>query len=194
MRLVGFCLLIRKEVLEMIGGLDEGYKTGNYEDDDLCLRSCVAGYRNIIARDVFVHHFGSMTFRENSLDYSETMNVNRTYFLQKWTGIVHPGNNGTYSVHMEKSHQVEQLVRWGESAFNQGNVLRALKIFERALRIDPQNTETLNNLGVIQWELGDPNAAIETFRTVIKIKPDDPDALSNLSDAIDSGKNKIAST
>ena len=66
-------------------------------------------------------------------------------------------------------------------------MLRALKTFERALHIDPRNTETLNNIGVIQWELGDRNAAVETFQTVLMVKPDDPDALSNLSDAVTAG-------
>ena len=187
MRLVGFCLLVRKSVFDIIGGLDEGYKTGNFEDDDLCLRSCIAGYRNVIARDVFVHHFGSMTFKENAIDYSVTMKANRSYFLGKWEGIVYSCNDHEYRVHLDKRRQTEQLIRWGESAFSESNVLRALKIFERVLRIDPQNTEALNNIGVIQWELGDRNAAVETFQTVLTIKPGDPDALLNLSDAVAAG-------
>ena len=191
MRLVGFCLLIRKEVLEIIGGLDEDYKTGNYEDDDLCMRSCIAGYRNIIARDVFVHHFGSMTFKENSIDYSATMNANRSLFLEKWKDIIYSQKADEYHVRIEKNRQVEHLVRWGETAFCKGDILRAFKIFERALRIDPHNTEALNNLGVIQWELGDREAAVETFQTVLCIKPGDPDALSNLSDAVSAGAKEV---
>ena len=31
-----------------------------------------------------VHHFGSMTFKENAIDYSVTMKANRSYFLGKW--------------------------------------------------------------------------------------------------------------
>jgi len=187
MRLVGFCLLIRKEVIDVIGCLDENYLSGNFEDDDLCLRSSIAGYKNIIASYVFVHHFGSMTFKENAIDYSVTMKANRSYFLGKWEGIVYSCNDHEYRVHLDKRRQTEQLIRWGESAFSESNVLRALKIFERVLRIDPQNTEALNNIGVIQWELGDRNAAVETFQTVLTIKPGDPDALLNLSDAVAAG-------
>ena len=188
MRLVGFCLLIRKQVLDLIGGLDEGYKTGNFEDDDLCLRSSIAGYRNIIAQDVFVHHFGSMTFKENAIDYSSTMNANRAYFIAKWKGLVQFLKDDMYGVHIEKGRQVENLIRWGESAYNEGDIARALRIFERALRIDPRSTGVLNNLGVIQWELGDQDAATETFQTVLRIKPDDMDARSNLGDAIAAGR------
>jgi GT2 family glycosyltransferase/glycosyltransferase involved in cell wall biosynthesis len=190
MRLVGFCLLIRRQVLDIIGGLDEGYLTGNYEDDDLCLRSCIAGFRNIIARDVFVHHFGSMTFKVNSIEHSRTMDANREHFLRKWKGIVHHIKADNYRVRIDKHKQAERLVAWGEEAFAGGDVLRALRIFERALLIEPRSTQTLNNLGVIQWELGHNDAALETFQTALAIRPDDPDSLSNLSDAIVAGGNK----
>jgi GT2 family glycosyltransferase/glycosyltransferase involved in cell wall biosynthesis len=190
MRLVGFCLLIRRQVLDIIGGLDEGYLTGNYEDDDLCLRSCIAGFRNIIARDVFVHHFGSMTFKVNSMDHSRTMDANREHFLRKWKGIVRHIKADNYWVRIEKHEQTERLVAWGEEAFACGDVLRALRIFERALIIEPRSTQALNNLGVIQWELGHPDAALETFQTALTIRPDDPDTLSNLSDALASGGNR----
>jgi len=189
MRLVGFCLLIRRQVLEIIGGLDEGYKTGNFEDDDLCLRSCVAGYKNIVAQDVFVHHFGSMAFKENAINYSGTMDVNRSYFFKKWKGIVHQQKNNSYSVHVGKTLQVEKLIQWCESAFENGDILRALKILERAILIDPQNSKALNDLGVIQWQLGDRDAAIETFQALLLMNPDDIDALSNLSESISAGGN-----
>ena len=37
-RLVGFCLLIRRAVVEAIGLLDEQFGVGCFEDDDYCLR------------------------------------------------------------------------------------------------------------------------------------------------------------
>ena len=37
-RLVGFCLLIKREVIETIGLLDEQFGIGCFEDDDYCLR------------------------------------------------------------------------------------------------------------------------------------------------------------
>ena len=61
-RLVGFCLLITREVIGAIGMLDEQFGIGSFEDDDYCLRAIAAGYRAVIAGDAFVHHFGSRTF------------------------------------------------------------------------------------------------------------------------------------
>jgi len=83
-RIIGLCLLVKRELIERIGGFDTGFATGNYEDDDLCFRARVAGYRIVIARDVFLHHYGSKTFEGNKVDYSATMARNEARFLKKW--------------------------------------------------------------------------------------------------------------
>src|SRR5262249_7580191 len=43
-RLTGFCLLVRREVLDRIGGFDEQYGLGFFDDDDLCLRAREEGF------------------------------------------------------------------------------------------------------------------------------------------------------
>ena len=67
-RLVGFCFLIGREVIDAIGMLDEQFGIGCFEDDDYCLRAIAAGYRAVIAGDAFVHHFGSRTFLGSGVD------------------------------------------------------------------------------------------------------------------------------
>lgn len=57
-RLIGFCLLVKRSVLDEIGPFDERYGLGNYEDDDLCLRAIRAGYRLLVVLDSFIHHIG----------------------------------------------------------------------------------------------------------------------------------------
>lgn len=59
-----FCVLIKKEVFLDIGLLDERFYPGGYEDDDFCERANLAGYKIGIARDCFVHHFGSSSFNK----------------------------------------------------------------------------------------------------------------------------------
>lgn len=184
LRLVGYCLLVKKEVLDIVGGLDEGYKTGNFEDDDLCLRSSIAGYRNIVAKDVFVHHFGSMTFKENAIDHSKTMDENRAYFLRKWEGLVEMLENNIFKVSIDTAKRIQRLNEWGEKAYGDGDILRALRIFERALHLDPKNTTTLNNIGVIHWELGKKDEAIGIFQHVLRIDPNNLDAQSNIRNAM----------
>ncbi len=88
MRLVGFCMLFRREVYAKIGDLDESYSPGNYEDDDYCLRIRRAGYEILLCRDTFVHHFGSKTFNvtkdEAKIKYESYNEKNREYFCRKW--------------------------------------------------------------------------------------------------------------
>ena len=68
-RLVGFCLAVRAEVFDEIGGFDEGFGLGGCEDDDLCNRLRFAGWRILIVEDTFVHHVGHQTFDVNRVDW-----------------------------------------------------------------------------------------------------------------------------
>ena len=83
-RLVGFCMLVKRAVVERIGGFDDGFGIGNYEDDDFCIRAAVAGFRAVIAKDCFVHHFGSRTFSGERINYEALMAENWEVFKQKW--------------------------------------------------------------------------------------------------------------
>ncbi|MGC8483832.1 MAG: glycosyltransferase [Thermodesulfobium sp.] len=82
-RLVFFCVLIRRELIDLIGYLDEGYEKGNFEDDDYCLRARMAGYRLAIAKNSFVYRHGSVTFKANRIFHSKWMQVNRERFYAK---------------------------------------------------------------------------------------------------------------
>jgi GT2 family glycosyltransferase/FMN phosphatase YigB (HAD superfamily) len=83
-RVVGFCLLARRSVLERLGGLDEQFGSGNFEDDDFCLRARLAGFRIRIAQDVFIHHTGGQTFKGARIDYRAAMRRNWELFCAKW--------------------------------------------------------------------------------------------------------------
>ncbi len=83
-RLVGFCLLIRREVIDRVGFLDERFGVGCFEDDDYCLRAARAGFRAVIARDAFVHHFGGRTFIGSGVDFAGLMRRNQALFESKW--------------------------------------------------------------------------------------------------------------
>jgi GT2 family glycosyltransferase/tetratricopeptide (TPR) repeat protein/SAM-dependent methyltransferase len=99
-KLVGFCLLIRREVIDKIGLMDEQFGIGNFEDDDYSLRALEAGYRVVIARDAFVHHFGSRTFFGSRVDYGAVMRRNQQLFEAKWQGrlVGRPDDNGKAAV------------------------------------------------------------------------------------------------
>lgn len=83
-RLVGFCLLLRREVLERIGELDERFGIGNFEDDDYCRRTRDAGFRTAVAVDSFVHHFGHRTFDASGVDLGALLRENERKYREKW--------------------------------------------------------------------------------------------------------------
>lgn len=85
-RVVGFCLLFAREVLDRIGGLDPRFGNGNFEDDDFCLRARTAGFRIWVCQDVFIHHYGSRTFKQmgGNAGYRSAMDLGWERFKGKW--------------------------------------------------------------------------------------------------------------
>ncbi|MCY0870514.1 MAG: bifunctional glycosyltransferase family 2 protein/class I SAM-dependent methyltransferase [Firmicutes bacterium] len=84
LKLVGFCMLIKRAVLDAVGELDERFSPGNFEDDDLSLRILQAGYDLRLCHDVFIHHAGSATFRDAPSSFSDTLRLNARKFSGKW--------------------------------------------------------------------------------------------------------------
>jgi len=70
---VGFCMYIRRGALDALGLFDaERYGRGYGEENDFCMRAGKAGWRNVLAGDVFVYHEGSVSFSEERLALQAT--------------------------------------------------------------------------------------------------------------------------
>ena len=83
-RIIGMCLCLDRRLIEEIGGLNPRFGTGNFEDDDYCMRIRAAGYDIGVADGSFIHHFGNKTFKANKIDYNTEMLRNRALFSQIW--------------------------------------------------------------------------------------------------------------
>ena len=60
---VGFCVAITRRALDRVGLFDvERYGAGYGEEVDFCMRAARAGFRNVLAGDVFVMHVGEVSF------------------------------------------------------------------------------------------------------------------------------------
>jgi len=69
---IGFCMLIKREVIETIGYLDETtWQKGYGEENDFCLKAAALGWRHVLAADVFVKHYGSVSFAEDKQKWLE---------------------------------------------------------------------------------------------------------------------------
>src|SRR6202034_1369930 len=68
-----------------VGGVDEAYAIGMFEDDDLSRAVLKGGLRVCVAEDCFVHHFGQGSFGKlPSKEYDRIFETNRRSYEQKW--------------------------------------------------------------------------------------------------------------
>lgn len=84
LRLVGFCMLIRKVLFDEIGLFDTRYAIGNYEDDDFNIRALCAGKKSYICRNSFIHHFMSISFGQKDIQREQIMMNNKLLLENKW--------------------------------------------------------------------------------------------------------------
>lgn len=68
-----FCVMIKKEVFDKIGLLDEAFGIGMFEDDDFCERAKKAGYKLVCADDVFIYHHLSATFDKEPSEWKKKL-------------------------------------------------------------------------------------------------------------------------
>ncbi|GFN31004.1 glycosyltransferase family 2 protein [Paenibacillus xylaniclasticus] len=85
MRIVGLCMLFKREVYEKVGELDERFSPGHYEDDDYCLRIRMHGYSLLMCQDALIYHEGSASFRRtSSAEVEQLIARNRQLYIDKW--------------------------------------------------------------------------------------------------------------
>jgi GT2 family glycosyltransferase len=80
-----FCVMLRREVFEKIGPLDEAFGRGFFEDDDYCRRIEQAGLSVYCAEDVFIHHHLSASFNKlRSSERQALFEQNKVTYEAKW--------------------------------------------------------------------------------------------------------------
>ena len=80
-----FCVMLRREVYEKVGPLDEAFGIGFFEDDDYCRRVEQAGWRIACADDVFVHHNLSASFNKLKQETRQLLfERNKATYEAKW--------------------------------------------------------------------------------------------------------------
>ncbi|HEY4063423.1 MAG TPA: glycosyltransferase [Puia sp.] len=83
-----FCVLLTRGLVEKIGLLDEKFFPGGYEDDDYCERVNAEGVEIHLARDIFMHHFGSASFGQLQQQYfNQKASKNKEYLEKKYNFI-----------------------------------------------------------------------------------------------------------
>ncbi len=82
--LMGFCYLVSKEVIRTIGVFDsKSYGLALSEDTDYNWRAKKAGFRLYWIKDVYVHHWGSKTFKAIGINPYKNLTKNRSILKEK---------------------------------------------------------------------------------------------------------------
>jgi len=178
-KLVGFCLVMKREVVESIGLLDESFGLGNFEDDDYCVRARKAGYYLVVAGDVFIHHYGNRSFKENKISYEKMMRENLRKFREKWKNDVEFRDERYYLKEDLHGFALSEVAA-GERDYARGQIKSAKDHFLKAIDWEPHNAQALNNLGVVTWKENRPRQALRYFRKALTSSPENPDARENL--------------
>jgi GT2 family glycosyltransferase len=209
-RAVGFCILIKRKVITKIGGLDERFGRGNFEDDDFCIRALLAGFETRLAADCFVHHHGSRSFAAAKVDYEQCLRENWEIFKAKW-GIpaeVAYGASYDFTPHLQggfdpakhycplpaeagggkkqfagsRAHPADEAAKLaeGEELFRAGRLLEADTAFREILATSPHHGRARNDLACVLWQQGASEEALNELSRILAHDPDDRDAAWNL--------------
>ncbi len=80
-----FCVMMNRSVYDKIGGLDEQFGIGFFEDDDYCRRVEMIGLRMVCADDVFIHHHLSASFDKLKQSVRQKLfETNKALYEKKW--------------------------------------------------------------------------------------------------------------
>lgn len=203
---VGFCLLIRRRVLEEIGGLDEGFGRGNYEDTDYCLRAFLAGWSTMLAEDSFVHHFGSRSFAAGKVDYVAELDDKFAIFKRKWNlpEALRPqdpapfaqlvGEGFAAGLHVEPlaagprleplplpAWELDRRVDLAEDLFSRDRLAEAVRLLRGVLALRPDDPRAASDLAVVMWQQGEIAGARQLLTDVLARHPEHKDARHNLA-------------
>ena len=92
-------LVVRKTIFEEVGGFDAERFAVNYNDVDLCLRLCKAGYRNLFCPDaVLIHHESKSRGAPTSDQALAQWQQERQSMLERWGALLDADPN--YSPHL----------------------------------------------------------------------------------------------
>lgn len=92
MAVTGACLMMRKEVFDKLGGLDENFAV-SLNDVDLCVRAWKAGYINVFTPFAELYHFESVSRGlDDQGEKAQRYNKESEAFRLKWKEVLEAGD------------------------------------------------------------------------------------------------------
>ena len=141
----GFCVYIRREVLDKIGLFDEeSFGRGYGEENDFSFRCMDYGFKNLLCDDVVVYHLESQSFsNERSKVIDEHLEILQNRYAGYYQGqehwfrafpILHICRNVYYNLNLRKKKNILMLIHEWDSTV--GGTTAHVKDIISALRND----------------------------------------------------------
>ena len=111
---IGFCMLIKREVIDKIGILTTEVERIFFEDEDYCMRAQAAGYRCVIVQGAYVYHAEHRTVRKMP-EREALFTRNQAWCHGKWgrwLRVAYPRFTQVTPGTPELREWLEQLIVW----------------------------------------------------------------------------------
>jgi GT2 family glycosyltransferase len=92
----GACMFIEKSLFESIGGFDEGYVLGDFEDSDLCLKLYSNGFKNYVINTEKLYHLERQSqnlFENQDWKFKITL-YNAWQHTERWGSVINKIEEG----------------------------------------------------------------------------------------------------
>ncbi|MCD6205188.1 MAG: tetratricopeptide repeat protein, partial [Candidatus Marinimicrobia bacterium] len=167
-RIAGFAMLMKKSVFDEVGGFDESFGTGNFEDDDLCLRVRDLGYAIMVDESTFIHHYGSQTFKANHIDYKQNIKERMQLFRKKWPDV-------DYSELLEINRSLQQdhcdELKTADKYIEQEDIDKAAPIYQKVFRENPLSHDAMYGLSLIDYVRKDYSESLVRLKQLLVRNP-----------------------
>lgn len=161
----GAALLVRKDLFDALGGFDERFKPGYYEDTDLCFAIRKMGYKVVYQpRSVIVHYEGVTSGTDMNSGMKKYQEINRSKFFEKWQMV------------LKADHYPPDAVRYLQDARNRGARKNVLVIDHYVPTCDKDSgslrmynlLRILKELGCAVTFIGDNPAKLEPYTAALQ--------------------------
>ncbi|UCH09868.1 MAG: glycosyltransferase [Fidelibacterota bacterium] len=168
-RIAGFAILTRKSLYDELGGLDEDFGSGNFEDDDFCLRAREKGYAIMVDESTYLHHFGSRSFVENRIDYGASLKRNEKLFRTKWPDV---DLDWLLETDEPLSRVLDRKAKEAIELVHQGDLEGGAKLCREVLEEDPTKVEAVHGFGLIAHLSGNLREARNHYERAVSLNRD----------------------
>ena len=167
-RIAGFAVLMSKALYEQVDGFDESFGIGNYEDDDLCLKVRATGFAIMVHEGVFLHHYGSQSFKANKIDYEKSLEEKGKAFKNKWPDV-------DYEQLLELREPLTEThpIQYQEAytALESGNFEVAFQGFSTLINEDPTHERAIEGLVLAARAQNNIELSLELIQKLLGLNP-----------------------